>query len=96
MQHCYTYYLRAKALLWELVYSLYLSVQKLRINTLEILILVQVVHFIFFFQVCDIQFDRRDILMNKLVATTLESKFFLWDMRTQHPTKGFAMLTEKV
>ena len=45
--------------------------------------------------VCDIQFDRRDILMNKLVATTLESKFFLWDMRTQHPGKGFAMLTEK-
>lgn len=34
--------------------------------------------------------------MNKLVATTLESKFYLWDMRTQHPSKGFAMLTEKV
>ena len=34
--------------------------------------------------------------MNKLVATTLESKFFLWDMRTQHPKNGFAMLSEKV
>ena len=48
------------------------------------------------FQVCDVQFDRRDILMNKLVATTLESKFFLWDMRTQHPKKGFPMMSEKV
>lgn len=34
--------------------------------------------------------------MNKLVATSLESKFYVYDMRTQHPTKGFASLTEKV
>ena len=34
--------------------------------------------------------------MNKLVATTLESKFSVYDLRTQHPTKGFAALTEKV
>lgn len=34
--------------------------------------------------------------MNKLVATTLESKFHVYDMRTQHPTKGFACVTEKV
>lgn len=33
--------------------------------------------------------------MNKLVVTTLESKFFIYDMRTQHPTQGFASLTEK-
>ena len=34
--------------------------------------------------------------MNKLVATTLESKFHVFDLRTQHPEKGFAMLSEKV
>ncbi|KAL3873985.1 hypothetical protein ACJMK2_037059 [Sinanodonta woodiana] len=45
--------------------------------------------------VCCLEFDRKDINMNKLVATTLESKFHVYDMRTQHPTKGFAMLTEK-
>ena len=33
--------------------------------------------------------------MNKLVATTLESKFYVFDVRTQHPTKGFASVTEK-
>ncbi|XP_067939400.1 dynein axonemal assembly factor 10-like isoform X1 [Watersipora subatra] len=45
--------------------------------------------------VVGIEFDRKDIDMNKLVATTLESKFYVYDMRTQHPTKGFASLTEK-
>lgn len=34
--------------------------------------------------------------MNKLVATCLESKIFVYDMRTQHPTEGFACATEKV
>ena len=48
------------------------------------------------FQVCCVQFDRKDISMNKLVATTLESRFYVWDMRTQHPTKGFSSLSEKV
>ena len=47
-------------------------------------------------QVCCLEFDRKDISMNKLVATTLESKFHVWDMRTQHPTKGFATVSEKV
>ncbi|CAG2213674.1 WD repeat-containing protein 92 [Mytilus edulis] len=45
--------------------------------------------------VCGLEFDRKDISMNKLVATTLESKFHVYDMRTQHPTKGFACVTEK-
>lgn len=45
--------------------------------------------------VCSLQFDRKDINMNKLVATTLEGKIHVWDMRTQHPKKGFASLTEK-
>lgn len=31
----------------------------------------------------------------QLVVTTLESKFRTYDMRTQHPTEGFAHLSEK-
>ncbi len=42
------------------------------------------------------EFDRKDIPMNKMVVTSLESKFTVFDLRTQHPTKGFASLTEKV
>lgn len=34
--------------------------------------------------------------MNKLIATTLEAKFHVFDMRTQHPNKGYASLSEKV
>ncbi|ESO03705.1 hypothetical protein HELRODRAFT_185629 [Helobdella robusta] len=45
--------------------------------------------------ICDLQFDRKDIEMNKLVVTGLESKFHVFDMRTQHSRKGFAHLTEK-
>jgi WD40 repeat protein len=41
-----------------------------------------------------IEFDRKDIEMNKLCVTTLESKFRIFDMRTQHPTQGFACLSE--
>ncbi|KAF2881613.1 hypothetical protein ILUMI_24556 [Ignelater luminosus] len=45
--------------------------------------------------VVGLQFDRKDIPMNKLVATTLESKIYCFDVRTQHPKRGFAHLTEK-
>jgi len=45
--------------------------------------------------VCGLQFDRKDIEMNKLVTTTLESKFRVYDMRTEHPTEGFSFLSEK-
>ncbi|KAL5009083.1 hypothetical protein ScPMuIL_014664 [Solemya velum] len=45
--------------------------------------------------VCCLEFDRKDINMNKLVATTLESKFHVLDMRTQHPVKGFSSVSEK-
>uniref|UniRef100_A0A3P8RCX9 Dynein axonemal assembly factor 10 n=1 Tax=Astatotilapia calliptera TaxID=8154 RepID=A0A3P8RCX9_ASTCA len=45
--------------------------------------------------VCCVEFDRKDINMNKLVATSLEGKFHVFDMRTQHPTKGFASVSEK-
>lgn len=42
-----------------------------------------------------VEFDRKDIEMNKLAVTTLESKFRVFDMRTQHPTDGFACLAER-
>lgn len=45
--------------------------------------------------VCCVEFDRKDILMNKLVVTSLESKVHVFDLRTQHPTKGFASVTER-
>ncbi|MGH0186389.1 UNVERIFIED_CONTAM: hypothetical protein FKN15_021433 [Acipenser sinensis] len=45
--------------------------------------------------VCCVEFDRKDINMNKLVATSLEGKLHVFDMRTQHPTKGFASVSEK-
>mmetsp|Transcript_11855 Transcript_11855/g.19310 ORF Transcript_11855/g.19310 Transcript_11855/m.19310 type:complete len:361 (-) Transcript_11855:1490-2572(-) len=45
--------------------------------------------------VCGVQFDRKDIEMNKLVTTTLESKFRVYDMRTEHPTDGFAYMSER-
>ena len=48
------------------------------------------------FQVVGLEFDRKDIQMNKLVATCLEGTFHTFDMRTQHPEKGFAYVTEKV
>ncbi|XP_034040609.1 WD repeat-containing protein 92 isoform X1 [Thalassophryne amazonica] len=45
--------------------------------------------------VCCVEFDRKDINMNKLVATSLEGKFHVFDMRTLHPTKGFTSVSEK-
>lgn len=45
--------------------------------------------------VCGVQFDRKDIEMNKVVATCLESQFHTFDARTQHKDKGFASVTEK-
>ncbi len=34
--------------------------------------------------------------MNKLVVTGLESKFFVFDLRTFHPTIGYSHLQQKV
>ncbi|KAI9207058.1 WD40-repeat-containing domain protein [Polychytrium aggregatum] len=45
--------------------------------------------------VCAIEFDRKDIKMNKLVVAGLESSYQLFDLRTQHPKQGFASLTQK-
>lgn len=46
--------------------------------------------------VTGIEFDRSDIEMNKFGVTTLESKFRVYDARTQHATEGMAYLSEKV
>lgn len=43
--------------------------------------------------VCSIEFDQRYIYMNKLVVTSTASQIDVFDMRTRHPTKGFARLT---
>jgi WD40 repeat protein len=44
--------------------------------------------------VCGIEFDRKDIKMNKLVCTTLEGKVHVYDMRTHHIETGYAGLVE--
>ena len=41
------------------------------------------------------EFDRKDIEMNKVIVTTLESNFMCLDMRTKHSSDGFQSLTEK-
>lgn len=47
-------------------------------------------------KVCSLEFDRKDIIMNKLLATTLESKLHVFDMRTQNDNHGgFASVSEK-
>ena len=35
--------------------------------------------------ICGLEFDRPDIAQNKLVVTTLESKFHVFDLKTYHP-----------
>jgi WD40 repeat protein len=45
--------------------------------------------------ICGIEFDRKDIEMNKLTCTMLESQFRVFDMRTYHPKDGFESMTQK-
>lgn len=45
--------------------------------------------------ICHLEFDRKDIKMNKLVATTLEGTLQVFDMRTQHVESGFACLKHR-
>merc|ERR1711965_249733 len=46
--------------------------------------------------VCNVAFDRRDIAMNKLGVSTLESQIIAYDLRTYHPTEGYAGRRDKV
>ena len=43
--------------------------------------------------VTHLEFDRKDIAMNKLHASCLEGKLLTFDLRTYHPTAGFARVT---
>ena len=45
--------------------------------------------------VCAVEFDRKDIHMNKCAVATLEGKFHVFDMRTRHKEKGYASVAEK-
>ncbi|KAI9366754.1 WD40-repeat-containing domain protein [Zopfochytrium polystomum] len=45
--------------------------------------------------VCSVEFDRKDVPMNKLVVATLESTVHAFEMRTKHPTAGFAAVVKK-
>ena len=49
-----------------------------------------------FQNICSIQFDRKDIAMNKMIVTTLDGKFYIFDMRTFHPTRGYSHSVKKV
>jgi WD40 repeat protein len=46
--------------------------------------------------VCHLAFDRKDIRANKLGVSTLESTLIVYDLRTYHPTEGYAGRKEKV
>eukprot|EP00918_Siedleckia_nematoides_P008804 GHVU01019319.1.p1 GENE.GHVU01019319.1~~GHVU01019319.1.p1 ORF type:complete len:276 (+),score=28.71 GHVU01019319.1:825-1652(+) len=46
--------------------------------------------------VCGLDFDRPDIRMNKLCASTLQGYVVLFDMRTYHPEMGYASMTHSV
>ena len=46
--------------------------------------------------ICGLAFDRKDIDMNKLLATCLEGRIHMWDLRTFHEKKGFTGLSQKV
>uniref|UniRef100_A0A182SI88 WD repeat-containing protein 92 n=1 Tax=Anopheles maculatus TaxID=74869 RepID=A0A182SI88_9DIPT len=45
--------------------------------------------------ICSVEFDRKDIRMNKLAVSTLEGGLHVYDMRTQHSKNGFASVREK-
>eukprot|EP00755_Sulcionema_specki_P004657 Sspe_Gene.30630::Locus_15138_Transcript_1_3_Confidence_0.600_Length_1326::g.30630::m.30630 len=46
--------------------------------------------------VCYLAFDRPDIEMNKLIVSTLEGRIRVYDMRTLHPTLGYAYVEQRV
>lgn len=45
--------------------------------------------------ICAIEFDRKDIKMNKMAVTTLEGGLHVYDLRTLHSSKGYARVSEK-
>lgn len=45
--------------------------------------------------IVNIEFDRRDIMMNKMAVATLEGGLGVYDLRTRHSEKGFASVWER-
>ncbi|TPX39907.1 hypothetical protein SeMB42_g06197 [Synchytrium endobioticum] len=45
--------------------------------------------------VCSVEFDRRDVRMNKMVVGALEGRVGVYDLRTLHPVHGFAGVAVK-
>jgi WD40 repeat protein len=46
--------------------------------------------------IAHVQFDRKETALNKLTASCLEGNLSVFDLKTYHPKKGYAALTEKV
>lgn len=46
--------------------------------------------------ICSLEFDRKDINLNKLLATTLEGKMTIFDLRTFNPEEGYANMNVQV
>eukprot|EP00758_Cryptobia_borreli_P010742 Tbor_TRINITY_DN5597_c3_g2::TRINITY_DN5597_c3_g2_i1::g.13326::m.13326 len=46
--------------------------------------------------VCDLEFDRPDIEMNKLTVASLEGRCRYYDIRTLHPKLGYAYVEDRV
>lgn len=46
--------------------------------------------------VCDLEFDRPDIPINKLIVSSLEGRVRCYDLRTLHPKLGYAYVEERV
>ncbi|CAG0905944.1 unnamed protein product [Cyprideis torosa] len=46
--------------------------------------------------ICSLEFDRRTIFMNKLVASTLEGKIHVFDCRTVNPDGSFTSLCQSL
>eukprot|EP01079_Euglenida_sp_SAG-EU17-18_P009957 gene9957-1795_t len=45
--------------------------------------------------ICSLDFDRKDIQANKLLASNLDGSVFVYDMRTKHETLGYAKAEAK-
>lgn len=46
--------------------------------------------------ICGLEFDRKDTKMNKLVATTLEGRFLVYDLHCFNAEHGYASVSEKL
>ena len=45
--------------------------------------------------ICDLEFDQKNVEMNKLLATCLEGHIHVFDLRTFHSEQGFAGLNQR-